>query len=131
MARGETVLLVEDEAKVRKLTSRLLGTLGYGVIEASDGGSAVAALENPSRVDLLLTDVVLPDAMSGPQIAEEARRRNPEIKVLFMSGYVSEALYQHDLSEGNVEVLAKPFRKRELAQRVRSALDSGNCASPS
>ncbi|MCZ6698047.1 MAG: PAS domain-containing protein [Planctomycetota bacterium] len=122
VARGETVLLVEDEAKVRKLTARLLGTLGYAVIEASDGDSAVAAMESAIRVDLLLTDVVLPGAMSGPQIAKEARRRNPGVKALFMSGYTSEVLHHHDLS--GVEVLGKPFPKRELAQKVRSALDS-------
>ncbi len=122
VARGETVLLVEDEAGVRTLTARLLGTFGYAVIEACDGDSAVAALESAFRVDLLLTDVVLPGAMSGPQIAEEARRRNPGVQALFMSGYPSKALHQHDLS--GVEVLGKPFPKRELAQKVRSALDS-------
>jgi len=125
VARGETVLLVEDEAPVRTLTATLLNTLGYAVIEASDGDSAVAALESASRVDLLLTDVVLPGAMSGPQIAEEARRRRPGIKVLLMSGYPDKVLHHHDLPDGEVEVLAKPFRKRKLAQKVRSALNSG------
>ena len=120
---GETVLLVEHVSGVRTLTARLLGTLGYAVIEASDGDSAVAAMESTFRVDLLLTDIVLPGAMSGPQIAEEARRRNSGIKVLFMSGYPDHLLQHQDQSDG-VEVLAKPFPKRELAQKVRSALDS-------
>ncbi len=124
-ARGETVLLVEDEAGVRTLAATLLGGLGYAVVEASDGDAALAALASGAAIDLLFTDVVLPGAMSGPQVAEEARRRNPNIKALFMSGYPDKVLHNHDQSDGDVVVLAKPFRKHELAQRVRSALDSG------
>ena len=122
-ARGETVLLVEDEAGVRTLAATLLGGLGYAVVEASDGDSALAALANGAAIDLLLTDVVLPGAMSGPQIAEEARRRNPDIKVLFMSGYPDKTPHHQDLSENNVELLAKPFSKSEMARKVRTALD--------
>ena len=128
--RGETVLLVEDEAGVRTLTATLLGKLGYAVIEASDGGSAVATLESASRVDLLLTDVVLPGAMSGPKIAEEARRRRTGIKVLFMSGYLDQALRYHGPMEEGAEVLSKPFRMNQLAQKVRNALDGNRIANP-
>ena len=128
--RGETVLLVEDEAGVRALTATLLEKLGYAVIEASDGASAVAMLESTSRVDLLLTDVVLPGAMSGPKIAEEARRRRTDIKILYMSGYPDQAFRSHGPSEEDAEVLSKPFRRIELAQKVRNALDSDGTTNP-
>ena len=122
-ARGETVLLIEDEAGVRTLAATLLDGLGYAVVEASDGDSALAALANDAAIDLQFTDVVLPGAMSGPQVAEEARRRNPNIKVLFMSGYPDKMPHPQDLSDDTVELLAKPFSKREMARKVRSALD--------
>ena len=121
--RRETVLLVEDEAGVRSLAAALLDGLGYAVVEARDGDTALAALASGAAIDLLFTDVVLPGAMSGPQVAEEARRRNPNIKVLFMSGYPDKMPHHQDLSDDTVELLAKPFSKREMARRVRTALD--------
>ena len=122
--RGETVLLVEDEAGVRTLTAALLGQLGYAVIEAHDGATAIATLESAARVDLLLTDVVLPGAMSGPKIAEEARRLRIDIKTLLMSGYPDQVLRYHGRSTDSAQLLAKPFPLKVLAQKVRNALDS-------
>ena len=128
--RGETVLLVEDETGVRTLTATLLGKLGYMVIEARDGDSAVAKLESDPRVDLLLTDVVLPGAMSGPKIAEEVRSRCAGVKVLYMSGYPDQVLQSNGPLDEGTEVLSKPFRRNQLAQKVRSALDGKITANP-
>ena len=122
--RGETVLLVEDESGVRTLTATLLGRLGYAVIEAHDGDSAVATLKSDARIDLLLTDVVLPGAMSGPKIAAEARRLRADIRILLMSGYPDQVLRYHGSSNDRTQLLAKPFPMTVLAQKVRSALDS-------
>ena len=105
------MLLVEDESGVRALTATLLDKLGYAVIEACDGDFAVATLESAARVDLLLTDVVLPGAMSGPKIAEEVRRRRAGIKVLYMSGYPDQVLQSHGPLDDGAEVLSKPFRR--------------------
>ncbi len=130
LGRGESVLLVEDETGVRTLTATLLGRLGYAVIEARDGGSAVATLESDARVDLLLTDVVLPGAMSGPKIAEEARLLRSGIKVLFMSGYPDQILRSNGPLVRGAEVLRKPFGRIHLAQKVRNTLDVDTIADP-
>jgi CheY-like chemotaxis protein len=76
-------------------------------------------------VDLLLSDVVLPGGMNGPELAERARQNDPALKVLFMSGYAETAFQSRDRFRGDAAMLKKPFRKRELAQRIRSALDGG------
>ena len=127
---GESVLLVEDETGVRMLTATLLGRLGYAVIEARDGGPAIATLESDARVDLLLSDVVLLGAMSGPKIAEKARRLRAGIKVLFMSGYPDQVLRSHGPLVRGAEVLRKPFRRIHLAQKVRKTLDVDRIADP-
>ena len=87
----ETVLLVEDDGALRAYTSEILRELGYRVVEAATGGAALAALDEGAAVDLLLTDVVMP-GLNGPQLADEARRRRPRLKVLFMTGYTREAV---------------------------------------
>ncbi len=124
------MLLVEDESGVRALTATLLDKLGYAVIEARDEDSAVATLESAARVGLLVTDVVLPGAMSGPKIAEEVCRRRAGIKVLYMSGYPDQVLQSHGPLDEGAEVLSKPFRRNQLAQKVRSALDGNGIAHP-
>ena len=120
----EVVLVVEDEMAVRDLTVRLLRNLGYLVLEAPNGQQALKmAFQVDGRVDLLLTDVVMPK-MSGKALADEVRRRYPDVKVLFMSGYTAEALTRHDIAEGEgVALLEKPFRDVTLARRVRELLD--------
>ena len=125
-ARGETILVVEDDADVRALAVALLGSLGYGIIEAADGESALAALDKASRVDLLFTDVVLPGGMNGSKLVEEARRRERCVPVIFTSGYTDNAIiHQGRLDEG-VEFLKKPYRKADLAQKIRSVLDEAD-----
>jgi len=121
---GEVVLVVEDDAALRKLTTGLLRSLGYEVIEAPNGPVALPLLGLATRIDLLLTDVVLPDGMSGPVLAHEAGKLRPGLRSLYMSGYTSSALDQFTAAGGEA-LLAKPFRKAELARRVRLRLDAG------
>jgi nitrogen-specific signal transduction histidine kinase/CheY-like chemotaxis protein len=121
-ARGETVLVVEDDPDVRSLVISLLQRFGYNVLEAGDGAEALAALQDYSRIDLLLSDVVLPGGVSGSDLAEQVTDRYPGIKVLFMSGYPDAPHRRGPLVE-NTELLGKPFGKRDLAQKVRAVLN--------
>jgi PAS domain S-box-containing protein len=122
-ARDETVLLVEDDPDLLKLTSTLLDGLGYRVLRAKDGRSALAALADAERVDLLLTDVVMPGGMSGPALASKAETLQPTIKVLYMSGYAEDVMLSHPHRNVETALLRKPFRKPDLARMVRSVLD--------
>lgn len=127
LARGsETILLVEDEIAVRRLARRVLRQQGYVVIEASNGREALRlASEHSARLDLLLTDVVMP-GMSGPELAEQLTREQPTIKVLYISGYADEALGHHGILEEGVEFLQKPFTPQDLTRRIRETLGPGN-----
>jgi signal transduction histidine kinase len=122
---GEVVLVVEDDPMVLRLAVQLLTRFGYQTLEAQDGPEAIAMLERDGRVDLLFTDVVLPKGMSGMVLAREARRRRPELKVLYMSGYTGNAIVHHGVLDKGVHLLTKPFRKIELARKVRQVLDEG------
>jgi len=125
-ARGETILVVEDDPDVRTLTVALLSDLGYAVLDARDAPSALEALDRNSRVNMLFTDVVLPGGMNGPQLAEEINRRCPGVSVLFTSGYTDDAIIHQDRLDERVELLSKPFRKSDLARKVRAVLDKAN-----
>jgi CheY-like chemotaxis protein len=119
---SETILVLEDEARVRKLVCGVLAGRGYQVLEAVRGEEAVRiAAEHQGRIDLLLTDVVMPE-MSGPQVLEQMRARHPEMKVLFMSGYTDEAMMHHGILESGAPFLQKPFLPETLARKVREAL---------
>ncbi len=119
---SETVLVVEDEAGVRRLTVDLLRHHGYHVLEAADGRRALAEVERYSGdIHLILTDVVMPD-LNGPQMIRRAVARRPRVKVLYMSGYADDVLYRAGPAEDTV-ILQKPFSVEELAQRVRETLD--------
>lgn len=117
----ETILLVEDEGRVRATTALMLRSLGYAVLEASDAQGALRLAEaSPSPIDLLLTDVIMP-GRDGREAADELRRRCPGLKVLFQSGYGDEAVNRHvGVAEG--AFLQKPFRLEALAQKVRERL---------
>jgi CheY-like chemotaxis protein len=118
----ETVLLVEDEDQVRHLTRELLTRQGYRVLEASSGRSALAlAREHRDRIDLLLTDVVMPQ-MSGPDLAREVRSSHPEIRVLFMSGYTDTAVALQETLPAGTPFVQKPFTSANLQRKVREAL---------
>jgi CheY-like chemotaxis protein len=121
-ARGEVILLVEDEDNNRRLVSGLLLSLGYVPLEAPDGPTALQIIANTSHIDLLLTDVVLPGGMSGVEVATTAQTRHPSVKVLYMSGYTRNALIHNGVHDENVHLLSKPFRKQELSRAIQKLL---------
>ena len=115
---GETVLIVEDEPAMREVTRRILSRSGYNVITASNGLEAIEiAASHPGAIDVLLTDVVMP-RMLGKEAADRIRAFRPGVKVLFMSGYIDDALVEEGTS-----LLRKPFTLQELGLRVREVLD--------
>jgi CheY-like chemotaxis protein len=120
----ETVLLVEDELSLRKLSRHLLELCGYSVLEAENGTDAlkVSQEHNQRAIDLLLTDVVMP-GMSGRVLADQLTRERPKTRVLYMSGYTGQTVGEHGvLAEGSF-FLPKPFTREALARKVREALD--------
>lgn len=121
---GETVLLVEDDADVRRVVRTYLDALGYRCIETGDGPSALRLLEGGAQADLLLTDVVLPNGMRGPDIATAAQGWQPRMKALYMSGYARNALSENGELRQGVQLLHKPFAKWQLAQKLRELLDA-------
>jgi CheY-like chemotaxis protein len=123
VARGETVLVVEDDPEVRNLAVALLRLLGYRILEAGTGAAALEQLGSTTEVNLLLTDVVLAGGMNGRELATEAERRAAGIHVLYMSGYTEDAIMHHGRLDAGAELLQKPFRRADLAQAVRRALD--------
>ena len=121
---GETVMVLEDDPDVRELAVTMLQGLGYEVLEARDGAAALELLGGASRIDLLLSDIVLPGGLSGRTVATRARRRSPNLKVLFMSGYAEAdaAVVCDGPWDEDAEVLNKPFRRHDLARQVNAAL---------
>jgi PAS domain S-box-containing protein len=120
---GETILVVEDNPDVRGLVLRQLSDLGYKVIEAANGPQALKILEDGAAIDLLFTDVVMPGGMTGRQLAEAAKSRCPNLKTLFTSGYTEDSILRLGKLDPGVRLLSKPYRKHELAARIREALD--------
>jgi PAS domain S-box-containing protein len=120
---GEVILVVEDDELVRKYALRVLSALGYRTLQAEDGPGALRVLQEAPRIDLLLTDVVLPLGMKGPAIARIARLSNPSLGVLYMSGYADGAGADEDVRHDSAQFLAKPFPRAELGRKVRDILD--------
>lgn len=124
LLRGEeTILVVEDHADLRAYSSGVLRELGYQILEAADAASAISILESGIHVDLLFTDVVLPDGVHGRKIAERARSLQPTIKILFTTGYTRNAIVHNGRLDAGVNLLNKPFTFQGLAEKVRKALD--------
>jgi signal transduction histidine kinase/ActR/RegA family two-component response regulator len=121
----EVILVVEDEADVRELAVNSLQELGYEVLEAGDGPSALRQLEARGDIRLLFTDVGLPGGLNGRQLADAARRQRPELKVLFTTGYARNAIVHHGRLDPGVDLVVKPFTQAVLAARVRDALKNG------
>lgn len=119
----ETILVVEDNSTVLKLTTRMLTGMGYTVHSAGDGPSALAFLNNGAKIDLLFTDVIIPGGMSGPMLAREMVKRQPGLKVLYTSGYAENAIVHQGRVGKDVELLNKPYKRYELARKVRAVLD--------
>ncbi len=119
----ETILLVEDEEAVRSLTRQILEMCGYTVLEAANGKDALVVCENnPGRIDLLMTDVVMPE-MGGRELAEKVSLRWPEMPVLFASGYTDDAIVRHGVIAEKANFIQKPFNMEDLAHKIRSVLD--------
>jgi PAS domain S-box-containing protein len=122
-AGTESVLLVEDDTLVREFTAAQLRRLGYRVSEASSGPAALAILSQGAAIDLLFTDIVIPGGLTGHELAAEARRLRPQLKLLFTSGYPAAALQNHGGNRRDAELIVKPYRVDELARRLREVLD--------
>jgi CheY-like chemotaxis protein len=119
---GETVIVVEDEPVVRDLIVETLEDLGYRALEAADGPAGLRVIESQARVDLLVTDVGLP-GMNGRQLADRARERHPDLKVLFITGYAENAAIASGFLEPGMEMITKPFPIDVLATRVRNMIE--------
>jgi PAS domain S-box-containing protein len=120
---GETVLVVDDEPTVRMLIADTLFELGYTAIEAVDASSGLKVLESDVRLDLLITDIGLPGGMNGRQMADKARLRRPDLKVLFITGYAENAAIGNGHLQPGMHMLSKPFAMEKLASRIRSIIE--------
>lgn len=120
---GEIVLVIDDEPIIRMLIAEVLTDAGYAVIEASDGPAGLKALNSSARVDLLITDVGLPNGMNGRQVADAARAKRPKLKVLFITGYAENAVVGSGRLEKGMFVITKPFEVESLPGRVREIID--------
>ena len=118
----ETILVVEDDKLVRDYVLTQLHSLGYVTLEAANGAEALAIVEAGHAFDLLFTDVIMPGAMNGRQLANEVAKRRPGLKVLFTSGYTENAIIHHGRLDSGVLLLAKPYRKSDMAGMIRTAL---------
>jgi len=121
--RHETILLVEDEPDVRSFTRETLRELGYQVLEAANGPDALAALDRASDLRLLFSDIGLPGGLNGRELADEARRRRPELKILLTTGYTRDSTVRHGRLDPGVELIVKPFTEADLARKIREVLD--------
>jgi len=119
---GETILVVEDDEDVRSYSADILRALGYRVIEAPAGPAALAVLENDTSIRLLFTDVGLPGGLNGRQLADEAMRRRPGLRVLFTTGYARNAIVHQGRLDPGVELIVKPFTAASLATKIRHIL---------
>jgi len=119
----ETILVVEDDAEVRATVVELLTELGYRVLKAPDGQSALAIIQSGLPVDLLFTDVVMPGPVRSPDLARQAKALLPDIEVLFTSGYTENAIVHGGRLDPGVHLLSKPHRREDLARKLRQLLD--------
>ena len=120
---GETVLVVEDNASLRRVAVKQLMALGYKTLEAADGPSALEVLNEEPDIALLLTDVVMPGGMTGVHLGREAQRVRPGLRVIYMSGFAETAFGEQARLEADITLICKPFGKAELAMQIRQALD--------
>jgi PAS domain S-box-containing protein len=125
--QGGSIMVVEDDPDVRRLTVTLLAAMGYTVLEAEDGETAMLLIHSDRHIDLLLSDVVLPGDMSGPAVAEAAVANRPDLRVMFMSGYAEDVIRRD--REGvettvDADLLTKPFTRAQLAQKIKAAMET-------
>jgi signal transduction histidine kinase/ActR/RegA family two-component response regulator len=120
---AECILVVEDDDALRAYTMEILGELGYRVLQAASGAEALDILDREKGIDLLFTDIVMPGGINGRQLADEAARRRPGLKVLFTTGYTRNAIVHHGRLDPGVHLISKPFSFEELGAKVRAVLD--------
>jgi PAS domain S-box-containing protein len=126
LARGsasETILVVEDDPDVRTYSCETLRELGYNVVEAENGRAALEALDSNHRIRILFTDVGLPGGLNGRQLADEARRRRPNLRILFTTGYARNAIVHDGRLDPGVELVTKPFTQAALSSKLRDIID--------
>ncbi|UAK23131.1 hybrid sensor histidine kinase/response regulator [Sphingomonas nostoxanthinifaciens] len=122
-ANGQTILVVDDEPTIRHLIDEVLEDAGYTVIGAADGAAGLKVLQSGARIELLITDVGLPNGMNGRQVADAARALRPNLKVLFITGYAENAAVGNGHLEPGMELLTKPFSMEALAVKVAAILE--------
>ncbi|RZT46226.1 PAS domain S-box-containing protein [Sphingomonas sp. BK036] len=125
-AAGETILVVDDEATIRHLIDEVLDEQGYTVIGAADGAAGIKVLQSGSKIELLITDVGLPNGMNGRQVADAARALRPGLKVLFITGYAENAAVGNGHLEPGMELLTKPFTIQALTSKVADMMRAGS-----
>jgi len=118
----ERILVVEDDKLVRDYVLTQLHSLGYVTLDAANAAEALALVEAGNEFDLLFTDVIMPGTMNGRQLATELQTIKPGLKVLFTSGYTENAIIHHGRLDTGVLLLAKPYRKSDMARMIRKAL---------
>jgi len=120
--RGGTVLLVEDSDSVRAVVAKMLEEGGLTVLQASGGEEALAfALRGDAQIDLLLTDIVMPE-VSGVELADRLERERPDVRILFMTGYAEEVVVNEGILGKGRECIGKPFTQEQITRRVRKIL---------
>lgn len=122
---NETILVVEDEPQVQSTVIDMLATLGYTVLKANDAQQALAVIASGVRIDLMFTDVVMPGPVRSPEMARQATRLQPHLKVLFTSGYTQNAIVHGGRLDPGVELLSKPYSREQLAVKIRQMLGPG------
>jgi CheY-like chemotaxis protein len=120
----ESILIVEDDALVREYVVTQINRFGYRTLAAGNAAEALSIIDSPERIDLLFTDVIMPGGMNGRQLATEALKRRPDLKVLYTSGYTENAIVHHGRLDAGVLLLPKPYLSSDLARRIRTALAS-------
>jgi CheY-like chemotaxis protein len=116
--------VVEDDSLVRNYVLTQLRSLGYVTLDAANAADALELVRAGRAFDLLFTDVIMPGAMNGRQLADLLQNERPELKVLYTSGYTENAIIHHGRLDSGVMLLAKPYRKSDMARMIRRALDT-------
>jgi len=122
---GETILIVEDDADVRLTAVEMLAQLGYKVLTASSGDAALELIDSEVPIDLLFTDVVMPGKVKSVELARRAAARSPAVPTLFTSGYTRDEIVHHGKLDAGITLLSKPYRRDDLARKVRGVLRAG------
>jgi PAS domain S-box-containing protein len=120
---AESILLVEDDDALRAYGVELLNDLGYNVLSAANAASALEIIDRGHKIDLLFTDVVMPGGMNGRELADEATRRRPALKILFTTGYTRNAIVHQGRLDPGLQMIGKPYTYQELGARIRALLD--------